>query len=160
MFPMNRILCSLLLLFGATSCAVRQTSNVLTPEQQANMEKNVIVYVNEYRSSKNLSPLVSSEQLAQIARAHSLKMQGKNKIDHKGYSGRASQVRKQYPRSYMAENVGFNHRYSMPEKRMVESWISSQGHRVNILGNYRYTGVGITQSAEGRIFFTQLFVSP
>jgi uncharacterized protein YkwD len=124
------------------------------------MEKKVLLYVNEYRNSKKMSPLISSEQLAQIARAHSLGMQRKNKIDHHGFSGRVSKVRKQYPRSYMAENVGFNHRYSMPEKRMVESWISSQSHRVNILGNYRYTGVGITQSAEGKIFFTQFFVSP
>jgi hypothetical protein len=39
MLPMNRILFSILLLFSASSCAVRQTSNALSPEQQASMEK-------------------------------------------------------------------------------------------------------------------------
>lgn len=60
----------------------------------------------------------------------------------------------------MAENVGFNYGLARPEKTMVAAWINSQGHRINILGNYDYTGVGITQSAEGKIYITQLFVSP
>ena len=124
------------------------------------MEKKVLAHVNEYRASKNLSPLVSSEPLAQLARAHSIGMQRKNKIDHHGFSGRISKIRKQYPRAYVTENVGFNHGYSMPEKRMVDTWINSQGHRANILGKFRYTGVGITKNAEGEIYFTQLFVSP
>ena len=157
---MKRFIFSILLLFCSASCAVRQTSNVLTTEKQASMEKKVLQYVNEYRNSKKMSPLIYSEPLAQLARAHSTGMQRKNKIDHHGFSGRVSKVRKQYPRSYMAENVGFNHRYSAPERAMVDSWIRSQSHRVSILGNYRYTGIGITQSAEGKIFFTQLFVSP
>ena len=157
---MKRIIISILVLFCSASCAVRKTSNVLTTENQASMEKKVLLYVNEYRNAKNMSPLISSEPLAQLARAHSIGMQRNNKIDHHGFSGRVSKVRNQYPRTYVAENVGFNHGYSMPEKRMVDSWIKSPGHRVNILGNYRHTGIGITQSAEGKIFFTQLFVSP
>ncbi len=160
MLSMNRILFSILLLFSASSCAVRQSSNALSPEQQASMEKKVLVHVNDYRKSKNLSPLVSSESLAMLARTHSMGMQGRDKIDHNGFSGRVSKVRKQYPETYVAENVGCKHRDSMPEKTVVDSWINSQAHQANILGNYRYTGIGVTQSAEGKVFFTQLFVSP
>jgi uncharacterized protein YkwD len=160
MLPMNRILFSILLLFSASSCAVREEPNVLTPEQQARMENNVFVHVNGYRKSKNLRPLVSSESLAQVARTHSIGMQRSNQMNHDGFSGRVSKVRKLYPRTYVAENVGFNYGLAMPEKTIVAAWINSQGHRINILGNYDYTGVGITQSAEGKIYFTQLFVSP
>jgi uncharacterized protein YkwD len=139
---------------------VREASNVLSAQQQASMEKKVLEYVNQNRKSKNLHTLVSSEPLVQLAREHSLQMQRTNKIDHQGFSRRVSKARNQYPRTYVAENVGVNLGNSMSEKSIVDSWISSAAHRDNILGNYRYTGVGITQNAQGKIFFTQLFVSP
>jgi len=157
---MKRVLFSILMMFSASSCAVRETSNVLASAQQSNMENKVLVYVNEYRKSKSLSPLVSVDAFSQIARSHSIDMQGKDEIDHAKFSGRASKIQNQYPQASVAENVGSNHGYSTPEKHMVDSWIKSPGHQRNILGNYRYTGIGITKSAEGKTFYTQLFVNP
>jgi uncharacterized protein YkwD len=122
------------------------------------MENNVLDYVNDYRNSKNLNSLVSAEPLAKIAREQSIEMQGKNKIDHDGFSRRVSEVRNYYPQPAVAENVGFNYGSPEPERSMVESWINSQGHRKNILGNYRYTGIGISKSTDGKIYFTQVFV--
>lgn len=158
MSTMYRTFLSILLIFTASSCAVRQTSSVLTAEQESSRKKKVLLYVNDYRKSKNLSPLVSSEPLDRLARAHSSAMQRSNQMDHQGFSGRVAKVRKLYPRTYIAENIGFNYSLALPEKTMVDSWMSSQGHRANILGNYRYTGIGVTQNAEGKIFFTQIFV--
>jgi uncharacterized protein YkwD len=156
----NIFLYSILVLFCASSCAVRQASSVLSSEQQASMESKILLYVNQYRNSKNLSPLVSSEPLAQIARGHSGDMQGKSKMDHHGFSGRAAKIQNQYPNASVAENVGFNYGYSMPERHIVDSWINSPGHQRNILGNYRFTGIGATKSAEGKIYYTQIFVNP
>ena len=160
---MNRILLLLMTLLGGISCSMNQTSNrksILTPVQQTAMEKKVLLYVNEYRRSQHLSPFIQSEQFAQISRAHCLEMQQKNDINHKGFSRRTSLIRKQHPRAMVAENVGYNYGYATPEKHVVDSWVKSSGHRKNIQGNYRYTGIGVTKSSDGKYYFSQLFVRP
>jgi uncharacterized protein YkwD len=151
---MIRIFHLLIILLGSTSCSLNQTSNktsVLTQDQHSAMEKKVLVLVNDYRRSQNLSPLIQSEKFTKIARAHSLEMQRKKDLSHKGFSRRASLVKKQYQRATVAENVGYNFGYAATEKRVVDSWINSSGHQVNIQGNYRYTGIGVTKSVEGNI---------
>lgn len=157
---MNRIVFFIVLSFCICSCAVRKSANVLTPEQQAERENKIWEYVNDYRKSHNRHTLVSSEPLTRLAREHSMRMQRTNQLDHQGFSRRVAKARYHYPQTYVAENVGMNYGHSQPEKTMVDSWIRSQGHRVNLLGNYRHTGIGITQNAQGKIFFTQLFVGP
>ena len=153
----------LIILLGATSCSLNQTSNrksTLSLDQQAAMEKKILSMVNDYRRAQHLNPLIQSEQYAQISRAHCLEMQRSNDINHKGFSHRTALVRKQHPRALVAENVGFNYGYTTPEKHVVDSWVNSSGHRINIQGNYRYTGIGVTKSSEGKYYYSQLFVSP
>lgn len=157
---MNRIAIAFLMMIFASSCAQRQATSVLTPPQHKSMESKTLLYVNEYRKSKNLSPLVNNEVLAQIARSHSLQMQAKNKMDHANFSERTFEIQNYYPQASVAENVGYNQGFSTPEKKMVDSWIHSKGHQQNIVGNYRLSGIGITKGADGKIYFTHLFVNP
>jgi uncharacterized protein YkwD len=157
---MNRTIFPILILLCASSCAVKQSSSVLTSEQQTSTEETILAYVNQYRQSQNLSPLIAVDTFDQIAREHSGDMQSSDKMDHNGFSGRASMVQNRYPQASVAENVGFNQGFSMPEKHMVDSWIKSPGHQRNIVGNYIYSGIGVTKSAEGKIFYTQIFVNP
>ncbi len=87
-------------------------------------------------------------------------MQRKNDISHKGFPHRTALVRKQSPRALVAENVGFNYGYTTPEKHMVDSWVNSPGHRINMQGNYRFTGIGVTKSNDGKYYYSQIFVNP
>ena len=153
----------MIMLLSVTNCARHQSPNhksVLTPQQQAAMEQNVLIFVNQYRRAHHLSPLQQSAHYAQISRQHCLAMQRKNDIHHKGFSKRAALVRKHAPRARVSENVGFNYGYTTPEKHVVDSWINSPGHRVNMQGNYHSTGIGVTKSRDGKCYFSQLFVNP
>lgn len=145
-----------------TSCATNKASSPdpqFTSAQRTAMEKKILAYVNEYRRSKNICPLLQDEQYVQISRQHSERMLRANDMNHKGFSQRTKAVQKNSPRALIAENVAFNYGYSTPERHVVDSWINSSGHRVNIIGNYRYTGIGVAESRDGKIYYSQLFVN-
>ncbi|MGA1874560.1 MAG: CAP domain-containing protein [bacterium] len=122
--------------------------------------------VNEYRSSKDLSPLIHNEVIAQQARNHSLSMfndnVGREKvvISHDGFAQRVDEIAKDIPYIGAAENVGWNKGYSDPAQRIVDRWISSSGHRENMEGNYRLTGIGISGDSQSGYYFTQIFIRP
>ena len=43
----------------------------------------------------------------------------------------------------------------------VAAWMSSPGHRANILNaDYRFTGIGIAVDEDGAVYFTQVFLTP
>lgn len=53
-----------------------------------------------------------------------------------------------------AENVAYG---ATSGKEVVTMWKNSSGHRRNMLGNYKYIGIGIAKDSHGRIYYTQVF---
>jgi uncharacterized protein YkwD len=46
-----------------------------------------------------------------------------------------------------------------PAERVVRCWMQSSGHRENILtSSYRESGIGLSIAADGKYYFTQVFV--
>ncbi len=41
---------------------------------------------------------------------------------------------------------------------MVEQWLTSPGHKRNIVGNYNITGIGIARDKQGKLYYTQIFL--
>lgn len=54
-----------------------------------------------------------------------------------------------------AENVAYNYKDAQD---VVKNWLTSPGHRRNILGNYNLTGIGLARDSRGKIYFTQIFL--
>jgi uncharacterized protein YkwD len=42
-------------------------------------------------------------------------------------------------------------------KEVVKQWKGSPGHRRNMLGKYKYIGIGIATDRRGHIYYTQVF---
>ena len=60
----------------------------------------------------------------------------------------------------IAENLYKCRGVDDPLRSAVDGWMSSKGHRNNILGaDFTHTGVGIAVAEDGTIYFTQLFAS-
>ena len=53
-----------------------------------------------------------------------------------------------------AENVAYGPKSG---KEVVSMWSTSPGHRKNMLGNYKYIGIGIAKDRQGRNYYTQVF---
>jgi len=121
------------------------------------LNDEVLKYTNEFRRSKRLPALEMREDLNAIARRHSEDMaKGKCGFGHSGYHQRELQVQKTIKMEYgMAENVAYG---ATSAKQVVALWKGSSGHRKNMLGNYKYIGIGTARDKHGALYYTEIFV--
>jgi len=119
--------------------------------------EDVLKYTNQFRNSRKLSELEMRKDLNEIARKHSEDMaKGRRSFGHGGLKQRQAQIQKLL-KSYsgMAENVAYGARNG---KEAFNIWKNSKGHRANMLGSYKYIGIGTARDKRGRIYYTQIFV--
>jgi uncharacterized protein YkwD len=121
------------------------------------LSEDVLKYTNKFRKSNGLKALEMRNDLNAIARKHSEDMaKGRRSFGHGGYNQRELQVKKIIkPFSGMAENVAYG---ASNGKEAFEIWKNSSGHRKNMLGNYKYIGIGTARNRRGVIYYTQIFV--
>lgn len=127
------------------------------PGSEAVMVREVLTYVNQYRAARGLPKLVMNEAANREARRHSLEM-AKHQVPfgHSGFSRRMGHLYREIENADGgAENVAYNYKTA---RIVVDGWINSPGHRRNMVGHYDTTGIGIARDAQGRLYFTQLFV--
>lgn len=126
-------------------------------------ERRAFDLVNAERQKRGLRPLVWDASLARLARYHSATMARDGVLSHTDgdgldLSGRA-QVLGLHGWRALGENIAYNQGFSDPTAFAVERWMISQAHRENILnGGFTHAGLGIARAADGRIFFTQVFM--
>jgi len=140
-----------------TLCFVLFVSLVsFIPVNEAKLVDDVLSQTNKFRRSKGLPALVINEDLNAIAQKHSNNMaKGRVGFGHGGFSQREAQAKRKISSLYsFAENVAYG-----PEtgKEVVTMWKNSSGHRRNMLGRYKYIGIGIAKDRRGRIYYTQVF---
>lgn len=122
------------------------------------LETSVFNQINNYRKSKGLPALTNNSYMTQVARGHSYNMaSGKVKFGHDGFHDRATLIKQNTgQKGAVAENVAHNYGYKDPATKAVNDWIKSDGHRKNIVGNYKTTGIGIAYNS-GHYYLTQVF---
>ena len=93
-----------------------------------------------------------------IAQEHSEKMaSGRRSFGHSGFDQRFALARRSVKgMSRFAENVAFG---VSTGKAVVEMWKDSPPHRKNMLGVYRFIGIGIARDRRGLIYYTQVFAN-
>ena len=123
----------------------------------AEMSQAVLFYVNQYRAQHGLGPLKIQAQISQQAHQHSQDMADhRQPFGHLGFNQRFNYLRKHLPEIQGgAENVAYNYKTA---KIVVDNWMTSRGHRQNILGHYNLTGIGIVRDKQGKLYYTQLFL--
>jgi uncharacterized protein YkwD len=129
-----------------------------SPFHPAGLTEDVLKYTNEFRRSKKLAALTMRADLNAIAREHSEDMaKGRVGFGHSGFDQRFNKARKLIKgfRSF-AENVAYG---VTSGKEVVALWKNSSGHRRNMLGNYRYIGIGTAKDRQGNIYYTQVFTN-
>lgn len=121
------------------------------------IEDEIWRQVNEYRRSQKLPPLTLNNTIAGVARTHSLNMASLSvPFGHDGFNNRAKQLEQKIAGlRAVAEKVAFGQRTA---SEVVADWLSSPGHRANIVGNYTQTGIGVVANKKGVLYYTQMFV--
>lgn len=122
------------------------------------IQDDVLKYTNDFRKANKLEALEINADMNEIAQKHSQDMaNGKVSFGHNGFSQRTEQIKKKMKKcGAFAENVAYG---ATTGKDAVELWETSEGHRKNLLGPYKYIGIGFARSKTGQTFFTQIFAS-
>lgn len=131
-------------------------TTAFSPESESVLVNEVLQHTNKFRRSKGLPALVLRRELNSIAQEHSNAMaKGRVGFGHSGFARRDAAARKKIRGIHsFAENVAYG---PTTGREVVNRWKSSPGHRKNMLGRYRYIGIGIAKDRRGRIYYTQVF---
>jgi uncharacterized protein YkwD len=126
------------------------------------LERRTVAAINDVRRERGLAPLKSLPALAEVARAHSEDMARLDYFAHRSPAGTEPHDRVQrhgIPYRRLAENIQLNNDAYDPVRVAVDSWMSSTGHRRNIVDpGFTRTGVGVARTEDGVLYFTQLFM--
>lgn len=131
----------------------------------AAIERTVFDALNREREARGLAPLAFDGQLATVARAHSRDMLERGYFAHRSPEGPGPAGRVKaagIPYRLVAENIAQNVRVKNPAAEAVKQWMTSPGHRENVLDpRFTRSAVGVAvDAAERRLVFTQLFLLP
>ena len=155
----------LALTLALTSCSTEELVETQSPieftidlnlaqETDAQMAIEILYYVNQYRGTLGLEPiLIDKTYDSAYAVEHTKYMIQQNKISHDNFSDRAEGLNSQGAQA-VAENVGFGYNSA---KDLVTAWINSPSHRDTMEGNYTHSGIGALQDGSGMYYVTQLF---
>lgn len=134
------------------------TQSSFSPTDTGDLVKDVLHYTNKLRKSKRLAELKINTELNAIAQKHSENMaKGRVGFGHDGFDKRMKQARKAINGvNTFAENVAYGARTG---KDAVSMWEHSAGHRKNMLGNYKYVGIGAAKDRRGVIYYTEVFAN-
>jgi uncharacterized protein YkwD len=127
-----------------------------TARPEVSLVDQILSSTNQYRKSNSKPALQMRNDLNEIARKHSQNMaNGRTSFGHDGFDQRHDKVKKIFHACTMSENVAYGR---MDGEDVVSMWKGSSGHRKNLLGDYKYIGIGVATDRKGVTYFTQIFV--
>lgn len=127
-----------------------------TPDTSAGIIQDVLNRTNQFRKSKGLPDLVMLKELNGIARQHSEDMaNGREGFGHSRFDKRTSLAKDEMKLiGRFGENVAYG---ATTAEQVMKMWINSPPHLRNLVGQYKYIGIGIAKNSQGVIYYTQFF---
>ena len=113
--------------------------------------------LNLDRKNNGLAALTLDPELCRIARIKSADMRDNRYFAHESPTyGKVGDMLKHFGYAFSAAGENIAHHANVDKAQAA--FISSQGHRANILGkSWTKFGIGIVQDAQGYIYATQIF---
>lgn len=131
---------------------------MLSQSAMAATSFDVLNQVNLYRFHQKLPALIMKREISEEASQHSIEMANHTvAFGHAGFKERVYELRKQFNFNRAAENVLYANKKSNSHE-LVNLWIQSPPHRLNMIGDYNLTGVGIAYDKLGGMYITQIFI--
>ncbi|WP_290843195.1 CAP domain-containing protein [Flavobacterium sp.] len=112
--------------------------------------------INEHRQEMGEGSLVLQDYVSLVSQNHNTYMIANEVVNHDLFGQRVDELRREVGANDVAENVAFNYQTSVGA---FDGWLSSDGHRTNIEGNFTHFGVSVSGDGQGRKYYTAIFVS-
>lgn len=124
------------------------------------IERQAFNAINSERAKNGLSPLAWDGELCGVARSHSESMGRLNFFDHEGPDGNLLNRVGGIDWKSLGENIAYNQGQDDPAGVAINQWMHSPKHRANILRrDFTHSAIGITRTADGRVYLTQVFIT-
>lgn len=123
-------------------------------------EKALLELTNKERAKQGIPALTANEKLFKAARSHSANMARTGQLSHSldGTGPGERLTSADYSNRGWGENCAAGQR---TVEEALASWLSSAGHRANLLNSdYKEIGLGIVSDGRGGFYFTQVFGIP
>jgi uncharacterized protein YkwD len=155
---------------GARDAGIITDDDLLRPsldeerlQEIESLEVQCLNEVNRLRQSHRLVPLAFSENLLQVARSYSRRMAEEKFFSHSDPEGRSVRERVNEANikwRMVGENLALSNGYINPVAISLRGWMDSPGHRRNLLDpDWRHTAIGVWISANGTVYFTEIFLT-
>ena len=145
------------ILFTTLTCLILFIGfNSFCFDKNAILVQDILTQTNQFRKSKGLSALTIKNELNSLAQKHSADMaSGRIGFGHGGFAKRNAMAGKiMKPLFSFAENVAYG---ASSAREVITMWKNSSGHRRNMLGQYKYIGIGVARDKKGNLYYTQFF---
>ena len=133
------------------------TGDDYTTQSVSAQEQKMMNLLNEDRANNGLGALTLDPELCAIARIKSADMRDNRYFAHESPTyGRVGEMLKRFGYAYSAAGENIAHHANVDKAQAA--FMSSSGHRANILGSWTKVGIGIVTDDNGYIYATQIFV--
>ena len=119
------------------------------------IEADILDLINSYRVDNGFSSLNKLQTIKSQTSNHTNYMIEKDEVSHDFFYQRKEYLAENADAVKVGENVAYG--YSTAEA-VVNAWIKSNGHRENIEGDYTHFEVTAEKSANGKWYYTNIFV--
>lgn len=146
------------------SCSKESASNEPTAKEIAQLnakynytqeENEVLTLINNYRQSIGLNTLEKVDFMSIKAEEHDAYMISVGSANHDYFQDRYQALVTNLGAKTASENVAYN--YATPQG-VFNAWLNSAGHKANIEGDFTHFGISIRTNAEGKKYYTNLFM--
>lgn len=126
------------------------------------IETRINQLVNDERTRLGLERMRVSQDLVDLARAHSLEMAKKERFSHRALDGmlvtqRAARAGIDWVE--IGENLARNRGFEDPAAEALEGWMESDSHRANMLSpRFDECGAGVYRSKNGTVYITHIYL--
>ena len=149
-----------------SSASTAKSAAAITPSfDDANaVERRAFEQTNVARAENGLPLLTWDPELCRMAREHSEKMATLGYFSHETPEGLQLKERARENGilhfRVIGENIAYNKGYNDPGGFAVERWLTSSGHRANMLyPGFQASAIGSYVGADGSTYLTQVFIA-
>ncbi|MDG5491450.1 CAP domain-containing protein [Psychroserpens sp. SPM9] len=125
------------------------------PPVAKTIEIEILELINAHRITEGLNPLANHSIIKSVAFTHTDYMVEVNNVSHDNFFQRRNSLIDNASATKVSENVAYA--FSSAES-VVNAWLNSEGHRENIEGDFTDFDISAEQNAEGKWYFTNIFI--
>ena len=153
------VLLAVLLFSSCTTDSIDDKANTIelslkTPEAKT-IEVEILERINNHRLSLGLTPLAKMTIVKSVAQSHTDYMVDNDEVSHHNFFSRSDYLKSNAGAKKVSENVAYG--YSSAES-VVRAWIKSEAHKENLEGDYSNFDISAEKNADGRWYFTNIFI--